>query len=80
MASPPDAPLQFEQLQVRGGTHRARGSVCRGGGNAHSQPPHPRPPPPHSRSAVEPEFWEALGAKKLDEWKLSEAPVEIQGE
>jgi Ubiquitin-like modifier-activating enzyme ATG7 N-terminus len=32
-----------------------------------------------SKSAIEPEFWELLGTKKLDDWKLSEAPVEIVG-
>jgi hypothetical protein len=32
-----------------------------------------------SQSAVSPEFWAALGAAKLDEWKLSEEPREIYG-
>ena len=40
--------------------------------------PHCRPQP-HPQSAIEPEFWEALGTKKLDDWKLSEAPVTVVG-
>ena len=32
-----------------------------------------------NQSAVSPEFWAALGAAKLDEWKLSEEPRDIYG-
>ena len=37
------------------------------------------PTPPSNQSAVSPEFWAALGAAKMDEWKLSEEPREIYG-
>ena len=62
------------------GAHTGRVAACVEGEGTPILNPHTPPPPPPSQSAVEPEFWEALGAKKLDEWKLSEAPVEIQGE
>lgn len=78
-----DVPLQFEQLQVCGvGAEEA--CCLRGEGDrspSHAPTCHCFPPThvPPLQSAIEPEFWETLGTKKLDDWKLSEAPVAIVG-
>jgi hypothetical protein len=38
-----------------------------------------RCPPAATQSCVDPSFWSELAARKLDEYKLSEAPVDITG-
>lgn len=36
-------------------------------------------PPLNTQSCVDPSFWSELASRKLDQYKLSEAPVEITG-